>query len=134
MTKLFRFWLPPLFWMGLIFFASSFHSLRASPVVWQDFLVRKTVHFLEYAILFGLYFRALGNTTKLSLPKTYFLSFVLALLYAISDEFHQTLVAGRTGLPRDVLIDGAGAAAAWWAIPKWVLTRARNGNRITTTW
>jgi VanZ family protein len=35
---------------------------------------------------------------------------VLAVLYAVSDEVHQTFVAGRHGSPRDVLIDAVGAA------------------------
>lgn len=32
-----------------------------------------------------------------------------ATLYAISDEFHQTFVSGRSGEPLDVCIDGSGA-------------------------
>jgi VanZ family protein len=49
---------------------------------------------------------------------------VLAVLYGISDEFHQSLVPGREPSAMDVLIDGAGAligiivvkySAASWA-------------------
>ena len=118
LKKLLKFWFPPFFWMALIFWASSFHSLRASPINWQDFIIRKLAHLLEYAILFILLFRAFKGTTKLSTPIFYFrqessfaylLSFIFSFLYAISDEFHQTLVAGRSGMVRDVLIDTIGA-------------------------
>jgi VanZ family protein len=34
---------------------------------------------------------------------------VLAVLYGISDEFHQSLVPGREPSTLDVLVDGAGA-------------------------
>ncbi|MBM3208818.1 VanZ family protein [Candidatus Shapirobacteria bacterium] len=128
--KLFFFWLPPIALMALIFFASSFHSLRASPVAWQDFLARKTIHFLEYAVLFLLFFRAFRNTTKLSFFRAAFLSFVSTILYALSDEFHQTFVAGRTGLPRDVLIDGVGAASSWLVIWKNEKIRHMLGNGL----
>ena len=40
----------------------------------------------------------------------------MALLYAVSDEFHQGFTPGRTPAVSDVLLDGAGAAAgasAW---------------------
>jgi len=107
--KLIRYWLPPLIWMALIFWASSFHTLRASPVNWQDFIVRKTAHFLEYATLSLLYLRGLKNTTKVSLKKSLVLAFLMAMFYAITDEYHQTKVSGRTGRIFDIGIDSFGA-------------------------
>ena len=107
--KIFIFWLPALVWMSLIFSLSSFHKLQASEVGWQDFVVRKTAHFLEYAILFVLYNRGVRNTTSLSERKRLFLSFVLAILFAVGDELHQTKVNGRTGQSFDVGVDSLGA-------------------------
>lgn len=106
--KFLPYWLPPLFWMGLIYFLSSFHKLQASPTGWQDFIVRKTAHFWEYAILFVLYYRGFVKTTKLSLRQRLLVSFVLTFLYALSDEYHQTKVTGRTGRPFDIGIDSLG--------------------------
>jgi VanZ family protein len=37
---------------------------------------------------------------------------MIAVLYAASDEFHQTFVAGRHGSPVDVLVDSAGVLIA----------------------
>ncbi|MCX7707278.1 MAG: VanZ family protein, partial [Anaerolineae bacterium] len=52
-------------------------------------------------------------------------AFVLALLYAFSDEFHQSFVPGRHPDPLDILTDAAGAGAAL----AWVQWRARRGKR-----
>ena len=46
-------------------------------------------------------------------------AWILAFLYAISDEYHQTFVLGRNGTWIDVLIDGTGAAITLiWARKK----------------
>ena len=37
------------------------------------------------------------------------ITFAVAAIFACTDEYHQTLVPGRTGQPLDVLIDSAGA-------------------------
>jgi len=116
--KFFKFWLPAVIWMGLIFWASSFHTLRASPINWQDLIIRKTAHFLEYTILFFLFFRGFKNTTKLTQSRALLFSFIFSVLYAISDEFHQTLVDGRSGMVRDVFIDGTGSFFGWLAMIK----------------
>jgi len=102
-------WLPPVFWMGLIFFLSSFHKLQASSIPWEDFITRKTAHFLEYTVLYFLYYRSFKKTTRYPLSKILVLSLVLTVLYAFSDEYHQTWVTGRTGRPFDVGVDSCGA-------------------------
>lgn len=107
--KVFCFWSPAVVWMALIYFLSSFHKLQASPVNWQDFVVRKAAHFLEYAILSILYYRGLKNTTKLSFKKILIFSFALTVFYALTDELHQTKVYGRTGRPFDIGVDTFGA-------------------------
>ncbi|HHH41229.1 MAG TPA: VanZ family protein, partial [Chloroflexi bacterium] len=40
------------------------------------------------------------------------LSLALALLYAASDEYHQTFVPGRNGQWPDVVVDGIGGVIA----------------------
>lgn len=109
LEKYFLFWLPPIAWMAIIFILSSFHKLQASPVSWQDFLVRKTIHFLEYLILFLLFYRGLRNTSCFSKKKMVGYSLFLAIIYAISDEYHQTFVSGRSGKIFDIGVDSAGS-------------------------
>ena len=71
--------------------------------------VRKAAHFTEFAALgFFLlgHFRALALKTSLRHPSL--CSFVTGLLYAVSDEFHQSFVGGRSPGILDVGIDSAG--------------------------
>ena len=76
-----------------------------------NFILRKCAHFSEYAILFSLTYWVSRSRFKLT-PKIA-LPFVLAgvILFAVSDEFHQSFVPGRTPNARDVLIDSLGASA-----------------------
>jgi VanZ family protein len=108
--KLVRRWISPLAWMGLIFFVSAQPSLPSVPGRW-DVLLKKGMHMLAYGILTGLYLRALrgpGRDTR----RIRVVSIVLALAYALSDEYHQTFVLGRNGTLADVMIDGVGILGA----------------------
>lgn len=103
---------PPLLVMAAIFFLSAQTS---DPVdrAWWDVLLRKLAHFTEYAVLTGLWWRALRGLGA-RFPLT--IAMAISLGYAATDEFHQTFVDGRRGTPVDVLIDAAGIAIAATAI------------------
>lgn len=112
-------WLPPLAWMGVIYALSAQPDLPHAPGPWFDSLLKKMAHALEYALLSWLLLRALRGHSGPSkgLRVT---SVILGLLYAVSDEYHQTFVPGRHGDPLDVAIDtlgmcGAMGLDAWWA-------------------
>ena len=76
-----------------------------------EVVVRKSAHMAEYAVL-GILFLAWAKEAFLAWTplQLWLLSWGLAVLYAATDEFHQTLVPGRSGEVRDVLFDAAGAA------------------------
>lgn len=57
--------------------------------------------------------------------KTNFVPWLLAVLYAATDEIHQTFVPGRSGRVTDVLIDAAGAAVGV-LVMAWLRRRARS--------
>jgi len=105
MKKFLKFWLPVLIWAGIIFFFSSIPDLKSG--LEQDFLLRKIAHILEFAILSFLLIRAL-NKEKLSIKRIAIYSFIFAIFYALTDEYHQSFVWGRQGSLRDVGIDGIG--------------------------
>lgn len=110
-------WAAPLLWMLLIFVFSHQPSLPSAPQAWLDLLVKKLLHALAYAILGILWLRAL-RTTALRHP--YAIAFLIGAAYAMSDEWHQRFVPGRSGRISDVAIDIAGLAlglllAAWRA-------------------
>lgn len=76
------------------------------------FLVRKTAHFTEYAILGSLFFLNLKSwqRSKNSTSMNILLSLIFSFLYACTDELHQIFVPGRSAQFRDVLIDTLGAS------------------------
>ncbi len=113
-------------WMGLIFAMSHdeysgdhsslvIYALKKWFIFWgqpipsEDWLeaahtlVRKAAHITEFAVLYALLRRAGLSTAK---------SAVFAVLYAVSDEYHQTFIPTRYGCATDVLIDSAGVALA----------------------
>ena len=101
-------WFPVILWMSFIYWLSSFHKLSVSEVSWQDFVTRKLAHITEYAILAGLIYRAVKHTSGLTANKIIVNAIILSVLYSISDEYHQTLVSGRTGRWFDIGIDSIG--------------------------
>jgi VanZ family protein len=100
-------WLPPLVWMAVIFAFSAQPNLN-SGLGWIDHVGRKIIHAADYALLCFLWWRALR--TKLDLRTALATAWGIAVLYAISDEYHQTFVTGRHGSWVDVAIDSMGAA------------------------
>ena len=74
------------------------------------FLVRKTAHFTEYAILGSLFFLNLRNTPLGLIKHPLATSILFSFLYACTDEIHQIFVPGRSAQFRDVLIDTLGAS------------------------
>ena len=99
-------WAPVIAWAAVIFAFSSMPSLGTDLGTW-DLILRKAAHLVEYAILGALLVRA---------TRSPLLAVLLAGLYAVSDEVHQTFVEGRVGAPLDVAIDTLGAAVgvlAW---------------------
>ena len=105
-------WLPVFAWAALIYALSAVPGLRSPWDAW-DFILRKGAHVFEYAVLGLLISRGLHETGPFS-QRPWFAAFLAALLYAISDEWHQSHVAGRVGSSIDVGIDSVGAAFGAW--------------------
>ncbi|MBA2506124.1 MAG: VanZ family protein [Thermoleophilaceae bacterium] len=101
---------PPLALMGLIFYLSAQPDLSTG-LGTIDLVLRKIAHAGIFGLLCFLWWRALGGRLGPAIAIT--------VLYAISDEWHQTFVEGRHGSAVDVLIDSAGALAAAYAIKRW---------------
>jgi VanZ family protein len=110
MSKLSKilYWLPTLLWMVVIFGFSAQPTLHASAVSWQDFVVKKSAHVAEYFILGLLLNSSLKKTTSLPRRSRLLLIIIIGVVYACTDEFHQTFIAGREGRIRDILIDSLG--------------------------
>lgn len=79
-----------------------------------SFFVRKTGHFSEYGILAGLILILLFTFEK---ARKHIIigaavTDLICMIYASTDEFHQTFVDGRSGKLADVLIDTSGTVFA----------------------
>ena len=108
MKVFFKYWLPVLLWAGFIFFISSLPGKAIPPLFYkQDILF----HIFVYAFLSLLLNRALKNNQFgciLRQSKRIFLVILFCLIYAITDEFHQQFVSGRTSSIVDIIIDSLG--------------------------
>ena len=73
-----------------------------------DYMVRKTAHYLEYALFAFLICGCLrvGDWKRM---RAYLLPWGIATVYAASDELHQRFVPGRNGCVSDVCLDSFGA-------------------------
>jgi VanZ family protein len=106
-------WLPVVLWAGLIFALSAVPDLGTGLGGW-DLVLRKTAHAAEFAVLGLLLARAVGR----ELP-----ALLLGIVYAVTDEVHQSFVPGRLGSVWDVLLDSVGVAFGVF-----LMRRVRNYN------
>jgi hypothetical protein len=110
--QIFLRWLPALIMMIVIFLFSARSASRLPDFGWADRLIKKSGHVIGYAILAFLYWRALEfNEDKR------WGAWLLALLYAMTDEFHQSFVAGRHPTIWDVILfDNVGTLISLWSV------------------
>jgi len=76
------------------------------------FFVVKGWHATEYAIMTCIGTAVLHKWTNWSYTRCVAAALAFAVLFATSDEWHQTFVPGRDGCVKDVLIDSMGAGIA----------------------
>ena len=137
------YWVPAVAWVGMVLLASSdaFSAKHTGEVLqavlaWTigqidamtfgriHFLIRKSAHFTEYAILSALWFRALRvPLNSLWRMRWALAGLVISVSVAVLDEWHQSFVPSRTGSAHDVLLDFCGAFFAQCVI--WYVLRRR---------
>ena len=138
MTKKIIMWTLVVMWMGVIFFFSSYNGIDSTSqskgflyntlgkvidifdkditlhekdllIEKLDTPIRKVAHGCVYLILAILICLALDNY-KIDIKKLLIVAFIICVLYAISDEIHQTFIDGRSGEIKDVFIDSIGVS------------------------
>ena len=80
------------------------YELRHLPLT---YLVRKMAHFTEFFLL-GVFLSLVFLTFRIPWKFRFLPAFLIGVLYAVSDEWHQTFVDGRAMEAFDVLIDSGG--------------------------
>ncbi len=115
-----RWWGPLLAYMLIIFLVSS-----ASRPALLHYAPDYTWHFFGYFVMGFLAIRAFAR--GLAQPaggRVALFGVLLALVYAASDEWHQSFVTGRVASLQDIAVDALGIMTAiaalyiyWWIAP-----------------
>jgi len=112
-------WFLVFIWAGIIFFLSHQPDLKSNFPSEYDFILRKLAHITEYAVLTFLLIKAFSQY-QLSAKRILFFSILLAVLYAFSDEYHQSFIIKRTGAFQDIAIDSIGIFLVWLKHKKFI--------------
>jgi VanZ family protein len=96
-------------------------------ITWHHY-IRKTGHFVGYAIMSWFFFRAWRATLPLASARGWSwqwgrIAFFMTALVASLDEWHQTFLPSRTGRWQDVVLDSS--AALTMQIFLWMVLRGR---------
>jgi VanZ family protein len=162
-----RNWWPVAVWLGVIRLESTGYASAQNTfrVLYQtmsflfgrvnyqllfevDHILRKSGHFIGYALLSGLTFLALRNTyrdrVQSSLERPWgkvlgdvwqlewsLIAILLTLVTASMDEIHQTFLPFRTGRWQDVLLDTSGAFLLQLLIYFFCVIRVSSRNETT---
>lgn len=95
--------------MIFIFLLSAQHQLPGPSGTGVDFVFKKLSHIFVYAMLYVLWYRALGLIKS---RRQVLIPLLIGIVYAFTDEFHQMYVWGRTPRLRDVGYDTVGMLLA----------------------
>ncbi len=104
--------LAAILWMVLIFAASAIPNSDGSRGLgpWD-----KLAHLLVYGVLAILLARAIFGDTLTAWRQIAFVT-ILATLFGLSDEFHQSFVAGREAGVDDLIADAVGGFLATYGL------------------
>ncbi|MFN2541582.1 MAG: VanZ family protein [Chthoniobacterales bacterium] len=143
MKSFLKYWLPLIAWLAIMFVGSTdlMSAEQTSRIIgpllrWFkpdismeaitriQFFVRKGAHVTEYAILAALLWRACrGNDRWRTTSILFLIAWTACAVFAVSDEFHQSFLASRTGSRGDVMIDIVGAFVGLTMC--WIFARRR---------
>jgi len=109
-------WIPAFLMMGVIFWFSAHSADELPNFDWADAIVKKSGHMVGYGLLAFTYWYGLGMDKQKR-----WLAWLLAVLFALTDEFHQSFVLGRHPSIWDVMIfDNLGALISLWLTNKYI--------------
>lgn len=119
-------WVPALVVMGVIFWFSAQSGEELPVFSWADKIVKKSGHMIGYALLAFWYWYALGWQSNRR-----WLAWLLAVLYAMTDEYHQSFVPFRSPSVWDVVVfDNFGALISLWLTNRYMQKQKRPDDTI----
>jgi VanZ family protein len=127
-SRIIKYWLPVVMAIGVMYYFSTdvfsgdntrglikdllnrfMPGASSATVLKINYVVRKSMHFVEYAILALLLYRAWRADSLVRWKPSWALySFAMMAGWALIDEYHQSLTRTRGGSIYDVMIDTAG--------------------------
>jgi hypothetical protein len=110
-------WVPVVVMMAAIFAASSQPKESVPHFGLVDVWVKKAGHIVLYGLLAAAWLRGLAWGRPPG-RRHFAWAVALAVVYGVTDEYHQSFVPGRGATAADVVIDAAGAllgAGLWVA-------------------
>ena len=123
------YWLPVILWLAIIYVLSNQPSVPhpGRKIGLSDYVVDYTAHALTFGFLTLLLWRALRTWRGWRDSFRPLLGAgLLAALYALSDEIHQSFVPGRTASAKDWLADTIGILVMCALLALWQRWRARH--------
>jgi VanZ family protein len=119
MKKFIRYTLTtlPFLYMIAIWIMSSLpdNAVVELPNSYWDRMIKESLHLIEFGLLYLFFVAALVVNGKLT-PKWSLIAAVLAGLYGITDEIHQSFVPYRSSTMIDVVKDIIGVTAAYFHV------------------
>jgi VanZ family protein len=121
-----RYWLPVIGYCALIFVQSSFPSYEHLPSFKSS---DKLLHVAAYALLAALFCRAFSSSDRWHRRRgaLFILSVAATTAYGLSDEWHQSFVAGRSAEVADAAADFAGSLIGGWLYLQCFGVKKRSG-------
>jgi VanZ family protein len=119
-------WLPVIAYMAMLFYLSSLSTLPAPP----GKISYEGVHVLAYAGLAVVTARALARGRWRHVTARIVAGAVaISTAYGLSDEYHQSFVAGRDASAIDLLADAIGSILGTGLLWAWGIIRRRPETR-----
>ncbi len=108
-------WTPAIIMMLVIFLISAIPSSELPKLKILDLVVKKGGHMMGYGFLALSFLRLFPSVSNRSI----LLALFITIIYAATDEWHQTIVPGRNGTLWDVGVDALGAGISLWLVQRW---------------
>lgn len=104
-------YIPWISWMAFTIYLSSLpgEQLVISQTPWVERNIKNLLHFIQY---FGLYILTYRVIVYYKFPASRYVSLLWCIIFAISDEFHQSFTPNREASLNDIIIDSVGATMA----------------------
>lgn len=111
--------LPPVIWASIIFILSHQQTLPGPDIYLWRFMMMKLAHITVYFILYLLFLRGFAKIT-FSQKKRLILPVLICIIYAISDELHQSFIPHRSPTFRDIGFDSLGVLIGFLKIHHYI--------------